>query len=183
LTGEGFSTIGELMMQLALDSDVILALNGIGPKAMESIREGIENFEFPEPKIEEEVPVEVVEPEGEEVRVETEPLVEAQPDAEGEEAVVVELEEGVGEVEEVADVVVEGEVVSEPVSYEDAFTIETETDTVDEDKEALEKLEQDQKKKKIKKKIYRQVEYDPDLDVTIVKRVRKRDTKDWDEEE
>ena len=73
--------------------------------------------------------------------------------------------------------------VSEPVSFEDAFTIETETDTIDEDKEALEKLEQDQKKKKIKKKIYRQVEYDPDLDVTIVKRVRKRDTKDWDEEE
>jgi len=196
LSGEGFSTIGELMMQLALDSDVILALNGIGPKAMESIHEGIENFEFPEPKVEEEVPAEVVEPGEEEVEVEAEPLVEAesevgvgeeaveaQPVAEGEEAVIVELVEGVGEVEEVADVVAEEELVSEPVSFEDAFTIETETDTVDEDKEALEKLEQDQKKKKIKKKIYRQVEYDPDLDVTIVKRVRKRDSKDWDQEE
>lgn len=189
LSGEGFSAIGDLMMQLALDSDVILALNGIGPKAMESIHEGIENFEFPEPKVEEEVPAEVVESE-EEVEVEAESevgvgeeAVEVQPVAKDEEAVIVELVEGVGEVEEVADVVPEEGVVSEPVSFEDAFTIETETDTVDEDKEALEKLEQDQKKKKIKKKIYRQVEYDPDLDVTIVKRVRKRETKDWNEEE
>ena len=33
-----------------------------------------------------------------------------------------------------------------------------------------------------KKRTYRQVEYDPDLDVNIVRRRRKRDGEEWDEE-
>jgi N utilization substance protein A len=47
LAGEGYSTIGEMMMQLEIDEDEILALNGIGPKAMESLKEAIENFDMP----------------------------------------------------------------------------------------------------------------------------------------
>jgi N utilization substance protein A len=44
LSGEGYPTVGDLLYQLKLDSDTILALNGIGPKAMEEIEGAIESF-------------------------------------------------------------------------------------------------------------------------------------------
>ena len=39
LGGAGFTTIGDLMLQMELNRDVILALEGIGPKAMEEVDE------------------------------------------------------------------------------------------------------------------------------------------------
>ena len=173
LTGEGYSTIGDLMLQLAMDSDVILAINGVGPKTMDTIQENLENFEFPEPEVVEEAPPEPEEAEAvveeTEVEAETEEVVEVEADA------AVEPEEEISEeVEEVVEP--EGDV------FEAELALEPEDAVSDEDEPALEELVGDQKKKS-KKKVYRQVEYDPDLDVTIVKRRRKRDAQDWEGED
>jgi N utilization substance protein A len=195
LTGEGYSTIGEFMLQLAMDSDVILALNGIGPKTMEAFRESIAAFEFPE--------IEVVEPPVEETTEEAEAEVEEESEVEEvvEEEEVQEIEaediveeqiEAVAEVEEepeaVADVEVEvpaeevEAVVEEPepegIPIKEAFKEKPSIVFVDDD----ESDEPDDKKKKKKKKAFREVEYDPDLDVTIVRRRRKGDSEDdWEE--
>ena len=102
LTGEGYSTIGELMLQLELDSDKILAIDGLGPKTMESIEEALAEFEIPEPEPEvveeEETAAELVEAEEAEAVVEV-PEVEGEPVAE-EEAVVEAAEEAQPEAEE-----------------------------------------------------------------------------------
>jgi N utilization substance protein A len=88
LTGEGYSTIGDLVLQLALDSDVVLAVNGVGPKTMEAIEEKLESFEFPEPEVIEEAPPEPEEAEA--VKEEAEETVEAEADSavEGEEEIL-----------------------------------------------------------------------------------------------
>ena len=68
LVEAGHETIGDLMLQLELDSDEILGLNGIGPKAMENIHNSIAEVTFPEPVVEEIVDEEEIseEPEVEE---------------------------------------------------------------------------------------------------------------------
>jgi N utilization substance protein A len=181
LTGEGYSTIGDLMLQLKLDSDVILAIQGLGPKTMEEIHKAIDEFEFPEP--EEEVVVEA-EAEAElpaEEAIEPEAEAEVEPEAEAEEA------EPVMEAE-AAEPVVEEELEEEEAVEEEAVTFEeviaaSEITFIEDEEEddELQRFEKDREKGSKKKK-YRQVEYDPDLDVTIVRRRRKRETDEWDEE-
>jgi len=178
LTGEGFSTVGDLMLQMQLDSDAILAIEGLGPKTMEDIQDALAEFELPEP---EEEPV--AEPEAVvEAEAEAE-AVTADEEAEPEVEAVVEAEQAKQAVEEAEEEpVVEEPVQEEPVSFEQALAssdiafIEEEED--DDELDLLEK----EREKSSKKKKYRQVEYDPDLDVTIVRRRRKRDTEEWDEE-
>jgi N utilization substance protein A len=182
LTGEGYSTIGELMLQLALDADVILALDGIGPKSMEAVQEALEGFEFPEPEPAPEPKAEAVE---EEPAAEVEAAEE--PEAEAEPAVEVDAEtepEAEAEVEVEAAVEVEAEAVEEveeapAISIEDAFS-KSEIKFVEDDRPEF--LRDEEKDKKPKKKKYREVEYDPDRDVTIVRKRRKRDTEEWDED-
>ena len=172
LTGEGYSTVGELMMQLELDSDAILAINGLGPKTMEDIRKSLDEIEFPEPE-------------------EEEPVVEAEAEAEADEEaeIPVAVEEVTEEIEPVMDVEeaepveeVEEPVVEDPVMFEQAIA-QSDITFIDDDEEEddLQRLDKD-REKGTKKKKYRQVEYDPDLDVTIVRRRRKRDSDDWDDE-
>jgi len=48
LTKEGYATVGNLMFQLALDPDEIQAIDGIGPKSLNTIRTALDEFEFPE---------------------------------------------------------------------------------------------------------------------------------------
>ncbi len=59
LEGAGYSTIGDLMYQMMMDSDIILALNGIGPKAMEEIIAKLAEQEFPPDEVEAEAEPEV----------------------------------------------------------------------------------------------------------------------------
>lgn len=47
LGGTGYTTIGDLMLQMNLDPNVILAIEGIGPKAMQEIESALTNFSFP----------------------------------------------------------------------------------------------------------------------------------------
>jgi N utilization substance protein A len=160
--GEGYSTIGEVMMQLELDEDELLALNGVGPKAMETLKEAIENFEMP---VEEVVVSETMEEEVEETDAEDSAEV---------------SEEAVEEVQEAES---EGEKKEEEESFVEALE--------------MHEAEQDSKKEELftedsvvadpsglfpdDKKKYREIEYDPDQDVTIVRKLRKGEGDEWDD--
>jgi N utilization substance protein A len=201
----GHESVGDLMVQMELDSDAILALNGIGPKAMEKIENTLAEVTFPEPEIVEEAPeVEVVEEaeteptaEGAEEVVEAEPAEEAVEEGETlEEPAAAELEPEVeaAEIAPTAEVEepVQEEDAEEPaaeeeeVSFEEMFALEPETFekqfAESEFEEEGELEEEARKKKKEKKKKYVEMEYDPDQDVVIVKRKRKRDEEDWQED-
>ena len=109
----GIDTLGDLVLQMRLDSDRILALNGIGPKSFEEIAELTDALRvIPE----EETPV--IEPAAEEAdESEPEPVEEVEPEIVPEETVKVEAVEAVQE-EAVQEEVVEEEVQEEPVSEE-----------------------------------------------------------------
>ena len=208
LGGEGYSSVGDLMYQMAIDPDEVLALNGIGPKAMEELTAAVENFlqNLPEPAPEAEEEVEAV------VEVE-EADVEAEAEAVAEEEVPAEAEI---EAEAVAEAEIETEVV-EPVAaaavaeapaaetaveedefvpvkddlgekdFDDLFQFTPEdfgfSDEEEEEDEDGDKQDRSKKKKKRKKR-FSEMEYDPDLDMTIVRRKRKRGGKeDWMEED
>ena len=209
LTEAGYKTVGDLMIQMELDSDAILSLNGIGPKAMENIEITLAEVTFPEPEIEE-----LVEPEGEGVE---EQLVEGEAEAEiTDEGIEVEQADAEVEVSEkeapVAEDTPQDEVLekAEPVeaeveatqvedgqepskeegeeelpsSLEEIFAVEPEAFDVDLsavefDDEEEEDAETSKQKKKKKKK-YVEMEYDPEQDVVIVKRKRKGDEEDWE---
>lgn len=66
LIDAGYVTIGDLMLQMELDSDVILGMNGVGPRAMEEIKTALANVSFPEVEV-------AVEPEAEPVESEQAP--------------------------------------------------------------------------------------------------------------
>ena len=195
LSASGYETVGDLMFQLALDEDAVLGISGIGPKAMEEIKEKLTSLTFPEPQPEE-VPAEVVEqvepamaelieegvPVSEEKVPETaekpeeveavEPVLaeaaEKAPEAEGAELEVV------GEAP-AAEVSGEGaEEAEKPINFDEIFTLRPDVVvSQDEDEEEEEDLDKKGKKKKKKKKFV-EVVYDPDLDITLVKRKRKK---------
>lgn len=208
LGGAGYTTAGDLMLQMILDSDEILALNGIGPKAMADIEKAIANLEFEEeiPEIEEPVAEEesqVVEDEEivaeVELVAETEVIeeaeaieVEAPVDEETIEVVQVgvEAEEGDLKTEEEEPKLVgipELEEVKQDASLEEIFALRPDVleysgDDIDEEEEDD---ETDRKrKKKRKKKKYIQAEYDPEQDVVLYTRKRKRGGGgEWDEDQ
>jgi N utilization substance protein A len=198
ISGEGYSTIGEVMFQLALDSNQILAINNVGPKTMEAINEAIEAYDFPEPVVEEVIEEVVAEEQAaEEIAGET---TEGTSDGTGDgpaDSTFVETEAG-ADVETEAGVDVETEAVVEEAEPGVAQPpVEEITDPakpekpakkekgkirfVESDEDKLAKLE-DSDKTKGKKRKYRQVEYDPDLDVTIVRKRRKGDEDEWDQD-
>ena len=191
----GYSTIGDLRLELTLNEDKILALNGVGPKTLDTIKTKIAEFEFPEiaEVTEEEQPAD------ESVVVATEEK--DSPDAETE---VLEKAPMDTRIETVAEV--------ETVKDEDSTVEDTaeKVETPAEDKglpsidevfaESMKNLgvkpesappsapppqkvdvEDSEKSKKKKKKKYREIEYDPDLDVTIVRSKHKRDEDNWEE--
>jgi N utilization substance protein A len=187
LTGEGYSTIGDLILQMHLDSDKILALNGIGPSTMNDIQTSLDSYDLPVMEEEEEEEIEAV--------------VEAEPEAEEE---VEEAKAEIKEVDEVEDLI-EAEDIEEEEEVEILAEDEEEELTIDEifekstkeivgevkqkpavkiveETPSLEDLPEVQRRKKDKRKRYREVEYDPEHDVTIVKRKRKRDPGEWEEE-
>ncbi len=200
LSSSGYETVGDLLFQLALDEDAVLGISGIGPKAMEEIKEKLTSIVFPAPEPEVAVPEaeQLVEAEAEQpAQVAAEAVTEevtaplpgeaeaaipaAQPTPEEEveaagEVMGVEAE-GVGEEKVPAE---GGEVTEEEpekvIDFNEIFTLRPEilgVATESEDEEDEEDLDKKGKKKKKKKKFV-EVEYDPDRDITIVKRKRKR---------
>ena len=88
----GIETLGELVLQMRMDPDNILGLNGIGPKTFEEIQELTDGLRvIPEEIVPEEVvPEAVVTPEVAQVE---EPVMDAEVPEEAPEAVVAEVEE------------------------------------------------------------------------------------------
>jgi N utilization substance protein A len=201
LQEEEYENVGDLMLQLNMDSNVIREISGIGPKAMEEIESAIEAItsimpkdEEPEPEIEAEAePVDKVEepeaveaegvteePEAAEVTEEVDETPE--PEAIAEAEVEAEPEGEAKEVEEAA----EEEL---PESLEEIFTIRPEMLDVETvvDEEELEEIitpkKRSPKKKKKTQKKYVDIEYDPDADVTLYRKRHKRDDgDDWEED-
>ncbi len=167
----GYKTAGQVLQKLGMDSDAILGLQGIGPKAMIEIAETLNSYAYPEPVVEiEEVAEEEViaeEVEGEPAAVlETEEAVEVEITTEAEAPVV--EDEAEAEMEEIsADAVEElaeklGESIQTPEISEDEFK-----------KDSAES-------KARRKEQSRIMEFDPDLGEVVVRRRRKRDEDAWD---
>jgi len=196
LVEAGNKTVGDMILQMELDSDAILSLNGIGPKAMETFENSLAEVTFPEPVVEEpETEVEVVEEpaaeaevvEGEEPVEEAEAVEEQDetPQVEEPDSAKPELEaEAVGEEKETAE---EPEPEAETdASFEEILDLEPDAFDIElaesEFTEEGEEEEDARKKKKEKKKKFVEMEYDPDQDVVIVKRKHKRDEEDWEKD-
>lgn len=199
LGGAGYTTIGDLMLQMEINRDVILALEGIGPKAMEEVDEVLSNITFPEPEaepeeVEEEAKValaaEEAEPEAEieeQVQAEVEQIAEEVSELEAEEAALVEaVEEKDVEADKAEEVVEEEVAEEEPSSFDELFALEPSAFEMDESVDYDEEdddVEKARSKKKKKKKKYVEMEYDPDKDVVVVKKKRKRSgTDDWSDD-
>lgn len=204
LSGAGFLSVGDLMLQLKTDLTPILKLDGIGPKAMAVIEEALAKLPFNITPEEEVVEAEEVEemptlttpettpsevmPETQEETipevVETtipEMIAEGTQEKEGE---IVEAVEAIKETEPAEEIAEETEAEAEvEPSLEDLFKWSPEKmdiETVVADDEEAE-TEGDKKKKKKKKK-YVALEFDPDRDTTIVKKKRKRGGEEWEDD-
>jgi len=208
LSVAGYITVGDLMLQIQLDADSILGLNGIGPKSMQEIETELTNLSFPEAPVEAEgeelapegvevveegveplieVPTEIVMAEPAEAELVTAPIAEEIPVAEAEEPEILETTplaeadvEEVSVAEPVSPVEIEEEL---PTSLDELFTLKPEVFDVNlEEIEEDEEGEEGDRKKKKKKKKYVEMEYDPDKDVVIVKRKRKRGAAGWEDD-
>ena len=198
LGGAGFPTLGDLMLQLSLDPDVILALDGIGPKAMKDIEEALEKYSylFPAAEVEAKLAPEAALEEGvaaleavpaEPTLVSEEPAVsldqvveEAAPTAE--EALAPETAEAITEPAAIseAEPVAEEAVEVMATDLDQIFTLPTDVLEMVAPLEEEELEDEDQqKKKKKKKKKFVQMEYDPDKDVVVYKKTSKRGGDDW----
>jgi N utilization substance protein A len=192
----GYPTVGDLILQMKLDSDKILALHGMGPKGMSELEQAIEDLTFPEEEpvseqvAETELEVEAVSIDSEEEITE---LVD-EGDAAGIDEIIVEdkdiekepADEQETEAVEAMDDIDKLETPAEPEeeeSLEELFAIQPEIFDYDqEEDDEISEMVTSEKKKKKKKKRYVQIEYDPDVDATIVKRKRKRSDQEWEEE-
>lgn len=204
----GFPTVGDLMVQMKLDPDRVLGLHGMGPKGLKELQEALDKLEA-KLKAEEEVAAKMEEEvqEAEEVPA---PIGEAEPAAaEIEEVpsgeVAAEVEEALAIPEQLEEVtpteevspVVEEEVVTEmeaPMelvedharALDDLFTMQPEEFEIDylEDEEGEEELDEQKLRKRKKKKKgrrYVEIEYDPEQDLSLVRKKHKRGEVDWEE--
>jgi N utilization substance protein A len=187
----GFSTLGEMAVQMKVRPDDILRLNGIGPRALQEINNMVT-------ALDERKAVEVAAAEeaariaAEAAPVAVEPaLVEVAPEA----VAATEPVEVTAPVEEIESVVTEGlpvvtepavaietEVEEEEVPFDKLFELRTAVITPvasDEEEEEEDQTGKDKKKGKKKKK-HVQVEYDPEKDQTIVYRKHKHEGEDWE---
>jgi N utilization substance protein A len=210
LNGAGFLSVGDLMLQLKLDPNKILALEGIGAKAMAAIEQALANFSMPKTETTEQEMVEE-EPATLEERVEDQEPAEQIPEVvefaqevsqaeigEEEESTQPALVQPDGEAETAEPVVTEIPLDEEKeIGQEEETPQETEEPTLEEifkwspdqieidytlvTEDDEEESESDKKKKKKKKK-YVEYEYDPDQAATVAKKKRKRGGADWDDE-
>ncbi len=172
LTEAGFETVGDLMLALKAESDRVLGLPGIGPKAMQNIEESLAALTFPEAK----KPVEAAaQPE-----VEVTEAVEAAAPAEAplaeaplEEKKPVQVKLEAEKVEE------EGPAMKDGVSLDEMFAFKPEVFTTAPEAES----ESDDKKKgKKKKKKAVELTYDEGLGEVVGRKKHKRGEDAWEQE-
>lgn len=175
----GFSTTGELAVQMKVDSDNILRLQGIGPRAMESINNLMASLETAAEVKPEAAPIEeaVVPVESGQV---AEPVTTVETIETKEAAELEKVEEPIKEEQEPSPVAVEPE---EEPSLEELFTLRPEVlEATPVDEEEVEDFGKEKKKSKKKGK-HVEVVYDPDRDMTLVHKKHKRGGSDWDWDE
>ncbi len=185
LAENGYASVGDLMFQLELDSDAVLKINGVGPKAISEINACIAGFTS---KIAKEEATRKVAQAAlkEEPVAEAEVVVESAPLAEEEPLPTAEVElmpEEVEELQPIAEEVQEDMSMRKAILEEEAY--EFEPDMLRDVEMAEDEVDDEEMpSKKKKKKKFVEVEYDPDQDVMIVKRKRKRGGlghSEWDE--
>jgi N utilization substance protein A len=174
----GIQNLGDLALEYKTNPDSILGLPGIGPKTLKKIEEVVKDLsQFiptePEPApIEADLTEEIVEPAVEQVV----------PEMVASEAVV-EIPESISELEEAGAETTAESQAEKPkdneLSFEEMFKIETQkiSGKSFEDEEVDESSDKDDKKKKKRK--FQEIEYDPDRDLTLVKKKHKRGDGDW----
>lgn len=174
LQESGMSTVGELVIQIKLNGDEVLKLQGIGPRAMTEITRLVDAVYKP-PVIEEpvvEAPV-----------VETAPEAQAAPAAEVQvEAEAVQVEQPTAAVEAASEATgVDGQVdplEEEEASFDQLFALRPDVIQVAAGEEETEEEGDDKKdKKKGKKKggkKFVEITYDPDADITVARKKHKR---------
>jgi N utilization substance protein A len=181
LQAAGMETLGDLMLQVKLDADAILAIDGIGPKSHEEILETVNNYQFPviEPEAVETPEAETVaEPEPAEVVEEPEAVSEPEPAEEAEPAAEASASEQPEAEEEPIVSDEEEEPAVEDKSFEELFQMDTMRRTSDAQDDEEETAMTGGKKKKGKKRKGYTVEYDPDRDATFVRHKHRNDD-DW----
>lgn len=191
LTESGYETLGDLMVQVKLDADSVLALQGMGPKAMQDIQRLVDEFTAANAPVEAEAaapaeaeqPLEVegvkeIEPVGADGQAQPEEIVETG----AEEAVAAEAE-AQAEVEAAApEEAPVAEIEEElPTSLDELFALKPEVLEVTPDAEEEESEDSKTGKKGKKKKKHVEVTYDPDRDVMMVRKKHKRGGGEWDE--
>jgi N utilization substance protein A len=169
----GYITEGELALQLILNPDSILALQGIGPKAMTEIDAALRKAQV--------FIVEEVKPEN---PIEAEPVIvlESKPVSEPGLEKVIEPELEIVEVLPVEEpVLVDEEELTTDLNKLFELNPDVLVAASEEDDDELQK--KDAGKKKKKKHV--EITYDPDRDLTVVKKIHKRGADggqdDWDE--
>ncbi|RJP49733.1 MAG: transcription termination/antitermination protein NusA [Anaerolineaceae bacterium] len=170
LTEAGFETVGGLMLSLKTESDKVLGLPGIGPKAMQNIEESLAALKFPEVEKPVETAAQPEVTEEAEAVVQAEAVVEVPPAAEevmpAQEAVKEEAEEPA---------------MKDGVSLEEMFTFKPETFNSAGEEES----ESDDSKKKGKKKGKKksvELEFDENLGEVVSRKKHKRGDETWEAE-
>ncbi len=175
----GFSTLGELAVQMKLEPDNILRLQGIGPRAMVNIEMMMVALDEQMVAEQEAAALKAQEPVVETAAVVEAPVIDKLPVEAVAEGIEVQAAETVPAVETKS---TEAE-PEEEISLEEIFTLRPEVlDTAviaDED----EGESSDPSKKKKKKSKHVVVTYDPDRDLTMVTKKHKRGGGEWDFEE
>lgn len=162
LSGEGYSTIGELMTQLKLDSDELLAMEGIGPETLKTIEAAIDTFDFPAPAPKAEPAVVEAEPELEPEVEEPAPVAEVP-------APVAQTDDGPVQLSQEDEDLLAAMQAERPApgqSLDEIFAKTSAKLTTGKAGKPGSTPAQDDKKKKKKKK-FRELDYDPDTDTTI----------------
>jgi len=179
LTEAGYETVGDLMFALKTDSNKVLGLAGIGPKAMQNIDEVLPTLTFPEAEKPAEATLapapEVVAPVAEVTAEVAAPVAEATPEAE----VSPETKKPARAKSEAEPSTEEGPAMKDGVLLEEMFAFKPEAFTAgtEEDSESGDKKKG---KKKTKKKSV-ELEFDENRGEVVGRKIHKRGEDAWEE--
>ncbi len=183
----GYTTVGEMAVQMKVRPEEIFRLNGIGPRAMQEINKLMARLEerMREREAQPESQIEATPTPEVEMVTEEPPVMEATastPEIE----VSLEPEPITETPVEAAPATREEEHEEEEISFDQLFSLKSDIFAkvvLDEDEEEEEEITTRSKGKKKAKKKKKPValEYDPDRDQVVIRKKHKREDEDWDE--
>jgi N utilization substance protein A len=187
----GFTNAAEIVIANKVNPESLLSVVGVGPKTLERITEFESELATLVPEIVEEEAEEVqpeLEPESTTLLDETE-LTSEQPEITQDEAIPGEPSEELEGKTTIAagETTIDAETEEEEnLSFDEIFTLKPEVfepvvEEEEEDQEPGQGLTKKKKKSKKKGARFREIEYDPDKDVTITRKIHKRGDGEWEE--